>query len=818
MKSRVLNLYRSISLLIGVPFIVAESAEFTPTLHHPNIAGITLFAENPDIVTPVGIAVAPDGRVFVQENHTHKRSASYNGPKKDRILVFEDTDGDGTSDKRSVFYEGHVFSTDLLFSPEGHLYFTTRWSIGRFLNASSLQSAEGEPEILVKCETEGDYPHNGVGGLAIDPANPDWMAFGFGENLGADYTFVGSDGSKLSGGGEGGSTYYCRIDGSQLKRVSTGHWNAFGMTYDLKGNLFSTDNDPSSTPPNRLLHIVQGADYGFEFRYGRTGRHPLVSWHGEIPGTLGMIGPLGEAACGVVPYDGGHLLTASWTDNRVDIHPLDKNGASFTAGREPFISGPDNFRPVHFSYSVDGKYLYFTDWVNLSYPVHGEGRVWRVEFKKPLDLKPRPRKPNERVSLQDSSEQLGSSDPYIRTQAIQVLTENPEALRALKLKSFSNSVARSHYAVALKRMDPIGEAGIIPQLLDDANEDVRYVGIKWIADERLSQFRSQLESQFERADLTRRGLMAVVAALARLSGGTGKEFSPSATLLELAEDTGKSSAIRALALRGVKVDHPRLTVEKLDTLASSEDVRLQREAIRSLVLHSDSSRESALSKIAADTSIRANLRADAIAGLASFAVEQSVLLQKLSKDRNNIVSSESIRTLASADLIQRELKTKPAPTDVSAWKEFVEAAPGEPNTYVGRRLFFHPRMGTCYNCHSMNGRGTEVGPDLSSIRDQGGIDQSWLLEHIINPNAEVAPYFRPQAITTRDGKSYMGLILGVEGQAQSYVGPDGKKFSIFKKDVKTRDEIPISLMPPGLLYTMTAREIRDLLAYLLQGE
>ncbi|MEO1526656.1 MAG: cytochrome C, partial [Planctomycetota bacterium] len=59
----------------------SKTTSFTPKLHHPNLAGIKLFAENPEIVTPVGIAVAPDGRVFVQENHTHKRTSSYTGPK-----------------------------------------------------------------------------------------------------------------------------------------------------------------------------------------------------------------------------------------------------------------------------------------------------------------------------------------------------------------------------------------------------------------------------------------------------------------------------------------------------------------------------------------------------------------------------------------------------------------------------------------------------------------------------------------------------------------------------------------------------------------
>ena len=819
MKVHFFNPYCLIAFFLVVPLVEVESAEFSPAIRHRNIQSITLFAENPDIVTPVGIAIAPDGRVFVQENHTHQRPAGYEGPETDRILIFEDTDGDGVSDKRSVFFEGHRFSTDLLFGPDGHLYFATRWFIGRFTDAAALSLAKGEPEILVKCETNGDYPHNGVGGLAIDPANPDWMAFGFGENLGVDYTFVGSDGVRLSGGGEGGSTYHCRTDGSRLKRLSTGHWNAFGMTYDLRGNLFSTDNDPTSTPPNRLLHIIEGGDFGYEYRYGRSGRHPLVSWHGDIPGTLGMIGALGEAAGGVVPYDGVHLLTASWTDNRVDLHALKPEGASFIAGREPFISGPDNFRPVHFSYSADGKYLYFTDWVSLSYPVHGLGRIWRIEFKDPLDLNPLPRKTKASMSLPEASRHLGSPDPYLRTQAIRVLTENPDALRSLNLKSFTHPVARAHYAVALKRVDPLGESGIIPELLNDADADVRFVGIKWIADEQLSRFQSQLELQLDRPDLTPRGLRSVVAALARLGDdGSGREFSPSGKLLELAEDTGKPPAIRALALQNVKVDHPGLSVRQLAALSQADDPEIQREAIRALALHPDAARESVLAKLAADKFIESSLRADAIAGLAAFAAENSTLLETLSRDKNETVSAEAERALASAGLIQRTLKAKPAQDDISAWEELVENAPGNSDTSIGRRLFFHPRMGICSNCHSMNGRGVDLGPDLSTISDQDGIDRSWLLEHTVDPNAEVAPYFRPQTITMRDGKSYMGLVLGIEGERQTYVGPDGKKISVPKLDIRKREELSISLMPPGLLHAMTASEIRDLLAYLLHGE
>ncbi|MEM9283036.1 MAG: PVC-type heme-binding CxxCH protein [Verrucomicrobiota bacterium] len=806
-------------LVLAVILVRSVFADELPRIeaHDSRIAGISLFAANPDIVTPIGVAVAPDGRVFVQENHTHQRKKDYEGPEKDRILVFEDTDGDGVADERSVFYDGHVFSTDLLFGPDGHLYVATRWFIGRFLNAATLEKAEGDPEIIVRCETDGAYPHNGVGGLAIDPVQPEVLAFGFGENLGADYTFIGSDGVELSGGGEGGSTYQCRTDGSGLERLSTGHWNAFGMTYDLEGNLFSTDNDPSSTPPNRLLHVVPGSDFGYEYRYGRSGRHPLTTWYGENPGTLGMIGALGEAACGVIAFGADELLTASWTDNRVDLHPLTENGASFSAGREPFLSGPDDFRPVHFAYAPDGKAIYVTDWVSLSYPVHGQGRIWKVSLSDPVDLEPRIRPVEESPDPTLAVNQLGDPDPYVRTAAMQVLTEHPEAIEGYDGTQDPNPVARAHYAVTLKRIDPVGNADIIPDLLEDPDAEVRYVGIKWIADEALSQHRHCLKAQLERDDLKRRDLLAVVAALAEVSGDLKKEFSPGDALLELALDEAKSETLRALALHSVPIDHGRLKAPVLGHLARTGGPALQREAVRTLAIHADPARVNALSGIAANPKVDPGIRADAIAGLVEFAEDRKGLLDRLAQNKNEVIAIEANRTLGAAGLRSREMVALPGMQDIPAWEAMLEELPGEPDLESGRRLFFHRRLATCASCHAMNGRGLEVGPDLTTIGQQAGGGLNWLLTHILDPNAEVAPYYRPQVITTRDGQTRMGFILGKEGAAQSYAGPDGKVFSVLKTDVTGREELPISLMPPGLLMTLKPDEIRDLMAYLLDG-
>ena len=797
-----------------------ETTSFTPKIHHPNIKSVSLFAQNPDIVTPIGIAVAPDGRVFVQENHTHKRNSDYEGPKTDRILVFDDKDKDGVADDRSVFYEGHTFSTDLLFGPDGHLYVSTRWFIGRFPGAATSAKADGEPEKLIVCETDGDYPHNGVGGLTIDPAHPEWLAFGFGENLGADYTFVGSDGVKLSGGAEGGSTYRCRTDGSKLTRQSTGHWNAFGMAYDLDGNLFSTDNDPNATPPNRLLHIVPGADFGYEYRYGRSGRHPLVCWNGENPGTLGMIVALGEAACGLIPYGPEKLLSASWTDNRIDLHSLTAKGESFTATRELFLSGPDDFRPVHFAYSADGRYLYFTDWVKLSYPVHGHGRIWRVEFKQPVSLEPSKNRPTtNELSTKDALANLGNADPYARTAAMHVLAEHPDALTEYKWQSETSGIARAHYAVALKRSEAEGRTDIIPALLKDKDSEVRYVGIKWIADEKLSGYASNLKAVLDRSDLSRRDLLAVVAALARISGDSKKEFSQGDTLLELALDTDKPPGLRAMALANVKVDHPRLTVATLASLTKSKHQNIQREAVHSLVNHADVNRAAVLAEIAADKSLDENLRADAIAGLSSVTKDQEELLSKLSSDTNRIISEEAKRTRVASGLAERNVETKPKADQIEEWTRLINREGTEkPDARVGRRLFFHSKLAGCSKCHAIHGRGSSVGPDLTNIHNQTDVTRNWLLKHIVNPNAEMAPYYRPQQLLTVNGKMLVGLIVGTEGKKQGYVATDGTVFYVDKDDVEERREMQTSIMPNGLLDTMSVDEIRHLIAYLLSDK
>lgn len=359
---------------------------------------VELVAEHPQIVTPTGIAVDRRGRVFVAESHTHFRPDDYDGPEHDRILILEDRDGDGRADRKTVFHEGFTFLMDLEFFRDGTLYAATRSDIYRLRDTDDDGRAD-DVQNLVHLETTGTYPHNGVSGLAFD--HDDNLNFGLGENLGHQYTLVGSDGVRISGGGEGGSTYRVRPDGSKLVRVSTGWWNPWGMCVDRYGRVFGTDNDPGESPPCRLIQVIDGADYGYEYRYGRSGLHPLVSWTGDLPGTLPMISGTGEAPCGIIAYEAqmlpkdydGHLIVASWADHRIEHYPLtqERDRGLVTTHREVLVEAEGDFRPVGLTTGPDGS-IYFTDWVSSSYSLHKQGRVWRIrsnEARKPsLTLTP----------------------------------------------------------------------------------------------------------------------------------------------------------------------------------------------------------------------------------------------------------------------------------------------------------------------------------------------------------------------------------------------------------------------------------------------
>ena len=114
----------------------------------------------------------------------------------------------------------------------------------------------------------------------------------------------------------------------------------------------------------------------------------------------------------------------------------------------------------------------------------------------------------------------------------------------------------------------------------------------------------------------------------------------------------------------------------------------------------------------------------------------------------------------------------------------------------------------------MDGRGHDVGPDLSVI---GRADRRHVLEAILQPSNLVAPHYQAWAITTTNGKTSTGLMVKTNLDETTYLDAEGNLFTLKAQDVAEMEPAKASIMPAGLVDLFTDQELRDLLAYLMSA-
>ncbi len=840
-------------------------------------------AREPRIVTPTGLAVDARGRVLVIESHTHFRPKDYHGPPADRIRRFEDAAGDGRFERVSTFFEGTKLTMSLAFARDGSLFVATRSALYRLADRDGDGKADGVsatrlPAAIVRLDTPGDYPHNGLSGFAFDGA--DSVYFGLGENLGADYRLIGSDGTTLAGGGEGGNIYRCRPDGSKLERIATGFWNPFGLAFDKYEHLFAVDNDPDSRPPCRLLHIVEGGDYGYRFRNGRKGVHPFTAWNGELPGTLPMVAGTGEAPCGVLSYEAdnlpaeyrGSLLVTSWGDHRIERYRLEPRGASFRAVMEPVVVGGEDFRPVGIALAPDGS-LFYSDWVDKSYELHGKGRIWRLRNRERAS---RPPSPSSTVAEQKAAEPVAS--PLARAGALRRLA-NPAAkeilLKALESDDpFLQQAARE----GLKRslpftgiMDLAGDPepahrlgallilrdsgrheplALVPRFLKDPDPAIRFAAIQWVGEQRLADDRPQLLRGLSSGNTTREVFEGTLAALEMLDAkkrSPREEVSGEDYIAALLTDPGTPDAIIRRGLRLLRPDHPVLNVDRMGRFLASPDESIRLEAIRTLGTSPLQGRFAMLGRLTEDSQASIALRAWAAAGLADDAAAQRERLLALAKSGQPPLRREAIRSLRGVSLTGPERTTLtdasrgdeesllllkslqsytsrtageagstvdaslPPKTNLEAWLTRLE---GPADAAAGERVFYHSKGPGCYRCHQVDGRGGRVGPDLSRLAK--GMDRRRLVQSILQPSLEIAPQFVAWSVARTDGTVFTAVLVGESPEGKlSFADGEGHLIDVKPSEIEERKPQATSIMPDNVAQALTAQEFRDLVAFLL---
>lgn len=779
---------------------------------------MTLLAEHPDLVTPTGIDVDALGRLWLVACHTHFRPEGYTGPEHDEVLVF---DADGKN--RRVFYNATTATMGLRLGAEGWVYLAERSRLLR-VRDSDGDGVGDQEETLAALDTLADYPHNGLSGLAWDPQGG--LVFSLGENFGKDWTLTGTDGDRVTGRGEGG-VFRCTPDGRELRRLARGFWNPFGLLVRRDGEIFAADNDPGSRPPCRLLHVVEGADYGYQWVYGSAPVHPFVAWNGELRGTLGMVHPCGEGPCAILDLGGGVLIT-SWSDHRIDYYPLTRQGASYQSERVPLVKGSDFFRPVGLARGPDGAF-YLTDWVFSSYPLHQRGRLWKLEIDPNAApwMKATPDPVNEatrkaqalRSGQADLSvEQLlnlaQGDDACLADAALGALARaaqnwTPETLRQMK------PTDRLWAFIALRRADLNNEQW--PRaFFHDSDPELRFEVLRWIADAVLTSFLPEVEALLKDTSLDFRLFEAALATWNTLRGEPGAGVTNPDVLAARLIDPQTPDRLKGYALRLAPATHPLITVPLLQGFLDAGDVSLALEAVHSLSARRQNEARAVLASIAGDTARPVALRAEAIAGLATTTLpEHHALLVKIAAENEGLLREEARRALrfTEHDSSFVVAADRPAFEDTAAWLQRLDALEGEPDREAGRRLFFHGKVALCATCHRHQGRGTVLGPDLTLIARQGRRED--ILRSILEPHREVAPQFYPSLVKLKDGSTFTGILLR-SSSTEVFRDLTGKERSFPKTAIMERIELKTSLMPAGLVQALTDSELRDLLAFLMQ--
>jgi putative heme-binding domain-containing protein len=130
----------------------------------------------------------------------------------------------------------------------------------------------------------------------------------------------------------------------------------------------------------------------------------------------------------------------------------------------------------------------------------------------------------------------------------------------------------------------------------------------------------------------------------------------------------------------------------------------------------------------------------------------------------------------------------------------------------GQSLFFTSTAMQCKNCHRIGDQGGKLAPELTHVGKK--YDRAQLLEKIVDPSKKIDPKFAAYSVRTRNGKSYLGIVVAQNDREVILRDVQDKPVRIPAGDVEQMVKQSRSLMPDQLLRDLTAAQAADLLTYL----
>ena len=445
----------------------AQTAQFkfaTQTLTVPDGFEVELVAQSPLVERPVSGSFDDQGRLYVTDvSGSNEKPDKQLEEKPHRVVRLEDTQGDGSFDKATVFADKMMFPEGCLWF-DGSVYVSAPPSIWKLTDTNSDGVADARQEwhegkTLTGCANDLHGPYLGPDGWIY------WCKGAF-----ASQTYERRGQKPFVS--RAAHIFRARPDHTRLEPVMAGGMdNPVGVAFTAVGErilcgTFFAPNEPGHR--DGLIHAIYGGVYGKVNDV--TDDHKKT---GDLMPVMTHMGP--AAPCSVIRYESqifgedyrDNLFVCSFNMHKITRHILVPDGATFKTKDTDFLTSDNpDFHPTDVIEDADGSLLVINTggWYKICCPTSQLSkpdvlgaiyRIRRTGAKKVAD--PRGSKVSwQQLQPADLVKLLDDDRPAVVKQTIhQLAHRKAEAIPALSetLKNSKSAAARRNAVWALTQID-----------------------------------------------------------------------------------------------------------------------------------------------------------------------------------------------------------------------------------------------------------------------------------------------------------------------------------------------------------------------------
>jgi putative membrane-bound dehydrogenase-like protein len=471
---------------------------------HPGLEA-RLFAAEPTTLSLTNLDVDHRGRAWVCEVVNY-RGNNGKRPEGDRILILEDTDGDGRADSTKVYYQGRDVDSAMGICVLGNKVIVSCSPNVFVFTDDDGDDKPDRKELLFTKTGQPQHDHSAHSFLFGPDGKLYWNFGNTGQRV-CDKNgnpVVDLAGNTVVDNGKpyfGGMPFRCNLDGSEFEVLGHNFRNNYEVTVDSFGTLWQSDNDDDGNRGVRINYVMEFGNYGYReeltgagWKTPRTNMErevPQQHWHLNDPGVVPTMLITGAGSpTGITVYEGRLLPRVFWDQvihcdagpNVVRAYPAQKDGAGYKAEMVNILYGARDkwFRPADVCVAPDGSLL-VTDWYDPGVGGHAQrdldrGRLFLVTTPGKKYEAPR----FDFATVGGAVEALRNPNHAVRYLAWSALHKfGPAAEPALAkvLSGDENPRMRARALWLLGKTEGRG-AHYVQAAIEDADPDIRIVGLR----------------------------------------------------------------------------------------------------------------------------------------------------------------------------------------------------------------------------------------------------------------------------------------------------------------------------------------------------